>query len=157
MNTNLSLLGLTDARPQGARHNVYVSVGLTANSVVNFSGVVGTSVGSRTDVSFDTKTGNFTKYNGDTLTALYYHIVNLLTNTTVSVEVNNDFSSNENMLTIGSQHALDPLTTIKARVNNFRKASALTQHALTLKQIDNGVIVPPSGWKYAKCDMNENI
>nr|GEX07546.1 mitochondrial outer membrane protein porin of 34 kDa-like [Tanacetum cinerariifolium] len=43
---------------------VCASVGLTANPVVNFSGVVGTNIGAfGTDVSFDTKTGNFTKYN----------------------------------------------------------------------------------------------
>lgn len=40
------------------------SIGLTANPIVNFSGVVGTNVVSLgTDVSFDTKTGNFTKCN----------------------------------------------------------------------------------------------
>ncbi|KAL7613098.1 hypothetical protein Lser_V15G07702 [Lactuca serriola] len=127
---------------------ICTSVGLTANPIVNFSGVVGTNVGSiGTDVSFDTKTGNFTKYNagisfsnadliaaltlndkGDTLTASYYHIVKPLTNTAVGAEVNHSFSSNENTITIGSQHALDPLTTVKARVNNFGKASALIQH-----------------------------
>ncbi|CAI9272725.1 unnamed protein product [Lactuca saligna] len=127
---------------------ICTSVGLTANPIVNFSGVVGTNVSSiGTDVSFDTKTGNFTKYNagisfsnadliaaltlndkGDTLTASYYHIVKPLTNTAVGAEVNHSFSSNENTITIGSQHALDPLTTVKARVNNFGKASALIQH-----------------------------
>lgn len=43
---------------------VNASIGLTANPVVNLAGVVGTkalSVGA--DVSFDTATGNFTKYN----------------------------------------------------------------------------------------------
>nr|KAJ0196430.1 hypothetical protein LSAT_V11C700361050 [Lactuca sativa] len=89
MNANQSLLGQL--------------LMLTANLVVNLSGMVGTSVGSRTDVSFDTKTGNFTKYNvgisffnpnliaaftlndkGDTLTALQDYIVKPLTNTTVS-------------------------------------------------------------------------
>ena len=40
------------------------SIGLTANPVVNFSGVIGTSVVALgTDVSFDSKTGNFTKLN----------------------------------------------------------------------------------------------
>lgn len=40
------------------------SVGLTANPIVNFSGVVGTNVVALgTDVSFDTKEGNFTKCN----------------------------------------------------------------------------------------------
>lgn len=43
---------------------ISTSVGLTANPVVNFSGVIGTNlVGLGTDLSFDTKTGNFTKVN----------------------------------------------------------------------------------------------
>lgn len=40
------------------------SVGLTANPTINFSGVIGTSLAALgTDVSFDTQTGDFTKYN----------------------------------------------------------------------------------------------
>ena len=43
---------------------ISASVGLTANPIVNFSGVLGTNVlALGTDVSFDTKTGDFTKYN----------------------------------------------------------------------------------------------
>ncbi|XP_028078790.1 mitochondrial outer membrane protein porin of 34 kDa-like isoform X3 [Camellia sinensis] len=40
-------------------------IGLTANPIVNFSGVLGSNViALGTDVSFDTKTGEFTKCNG---------------------------------------------------------------------------------------------
>ncbi|KAI3829203.1 hypothetical protein L1987_03320 [Smallanthus sonchifolius] len=43
---------------------IATSIGLTANPIVNFSGVVGTNVDAiGTDVSFDTKTGNFTNVN----------------------------------------------------------------------------------------------
>lgn len=43
---------------------ISTSIGLTANPIVNFSGVVGTNLLSLgTDLSFDTKTGNFTKVN----------------------------------------------------------------------------------------------
>ena len=35
-----------------------------------------------------------------------------------------------------------------------RKAS---QHAASLTQLDNGVKVPPSGWKCAKCDLTTNL
>ncbi|KAF5769883.1 putative Porin domain superfamily, eukaryotic porin/Tom40 [Helianthus annuus] len=127
---------------------VCASVGVDANPIVNFSGVLGTNIHSiGADVSFDTKTGNFTKYNaglsfsnadliaaltlnnkGDTLNASYYHIVKPLTNTLVGAEVNHSFSSNENTIMVGTQHSLDPLTTVKARVNNLGKASALIQH-----------------------------
>ena len=65
---------------------------------------------------------------GDTLNASYYHIVKPLTNTYVGAEVNRCFSTNENTFTVGTQHSLDPLTTVKARVNNFGRASALIQH-----------------------------
>ncbi|MBA0731486.1 hypothetical protein Golax_020426 [Gossypium laxum] len=124
------------------------SIGLTANPIVNFSGVLGTNVlALGTDISFDTKTGNFTKCNagfsftnadliaslalnekGDSVNASYYHIVNPSTNTAVGAEVTHSFSTNVNTITVGTQHALDPSTTIKARVNNAGKASALIQH-----------------------------
>ncbi|KAF6159950.1 hypothetical protein GIB67_033034 [Kingdonia uniflora] len=127
---------------------IATSVGLTANPIVNFSGVVGTNVlGVGTDVSFDTKSGAFIKYNaglsfqntdliasanlndkGDSLCASYYHIVNPLTSTAVGAELTHTFSSNHNIITFGTQHALDPCTAVKARLNNFGKASALIQH-----------------------------
>ncbi|KAE9454543.1 hypothetical protein C3L33_13552, partial [Rhododendron williamsianum] len=127
---------------------ISTSMGLTATPIVNFSGVAGNSdLSLGADLSFDTATGNFTKYNaglnftktdliasltlndkGDTLAASYYHYVSPLTNTAVGAELTHSFSSNENTLTIGTQHALDPLTTVKARVNNYGKASTLIQH-----------------------------
>ena len=43
---------------------ISTSVGLTANPIVNFSGVVGTDVlALGTDVSYDTKIGELTKFN----------------------------------------------------------------------------------------------
>lgn len=127
---------------------ITTSVGLTANPIVNFAGVFGTNVVALgTDLSFDSKSGQFTKVNaglsfsnadliasltlndkGDTLSASYYHTVNPFTNTAVGAEVTHSFSTNENTITVGTQHALDPLTTVKARVNNFGKANALIQH-----------------------------
>ncbi|RWW11622.1 hypothetical protein GW17_00024753 [Ensete ventricosum] len=127
---------------------INASIGLTANPVVNLSGVVGSktlSVGA--DVAFDTATGKFVKYNaglsitnadliaaltlnnrGDNLSASYYHLVKSLSKTAVGAELTHCFSSNENTLTFGTQHALDLLTTVKARINSSGKASALIQH-----------------------------
>lgn len=51
-----------------------------------------------------------------------------MTNTAVGAELTHSFSTNENTITVGTQHALDPLTTVKARANNSGKASALIQH-----------------------------
>ncbi|KAJ4960275.1 hypothetical protein NE237_020185 [Protea cynaroides] len=127
---------------------ISTSIGLTANPVVNFSGVVGSNtVAVGTDVAFDTASGNFTKCNaglnftnadliaslfvndkGDKLTGSYFHLVSPLTNTAVGAELSHSFSTNENTLTIGTQHALDPLTTVKGRVNNYGKVSAVIQH-----------------------------
>ncbi|XVE85926.1 hypothetical protein DITRI_Ditri17bG0131200 [Diplodiscus trichospermus] len=140
--------GKVELQYQHEYAGISTSIGLTANPLVNFSGVVGNnclSVG--TDLSFDTASGNFTKLNaglnfthsdliasltlndkGDTLNASYYHIVSPLTNTAVGAELTHSFSSNENTLTIGTQHALDPLTMVKAHVNNYGRASALIQH-----------------------------
>lgn len=134
---------------------VSTSLGLTANPIVNFSGVAGNNVLSLgTDLSYDTATGNFTKYNGglsvttsdliasltlndkgNTLTASYYHTVSPLTSTAVGAELSHSFSTKENTLHIGTQHALDPLTTVKARVNNNGKASALIQHQFRPKSL----------------------
>ncbi|KQJ89949.1 mitochondrial outer membrane porin [Brachypodium distachyon] len=127
---------------------INASIGLTANPVVNLSGSFGTNalaVGA--DVSLDTATKNFTKYNaglsftnddltaslnlnnkGDSLTASYYHFVEKSTKTAVGAELTHSFSSNENTLIFGTQHTLDPLTLVKARINNSGKASALIQH-----------------------------
>ncbi|CAH9093023.1 unnamed protein product [Cuscuta europaea] len=134
---------------------INTSVGLTASPLVNFSGVAGTNnLAVGTDLSFDTASGNFDKINaglsfstsdlitsltlndkGDKLTASYYHTVRPLTNTTVGAELVHIFSSNENSLTIGTQHALDPLTTVKAKVNNNGKVHALIQHAFRPKSL----------------------
>ncbi|KAG2273903.1 hypothetical protein Bca4012_046179 [Brassica carinata] len=127
---------------------ICTSVGLTANPVVNFSGVIGTSVlALGTDVSFDTESSNFKHFNagvsftkddliasltlndkGEKLNASYYHIVNPLKNTVVGAEVSHNLKSQVNSITVGTQHALDPLTTVKARVNNAGIANALIQH-----------------------------
>jgi voltage-dependent anion channel protein 2 len=70
----------------------------------------------------------FRNNKGDNLTGSYYHLVNRVNNTAVGAELTHSFSSKENTITFGSQHALDPSTTVKARYNNHGLASALIQH-----------------------------
>ncbi|KAA0036442.1 mitochondrial outer membrane protein porin of 36 kDa-like [Cucumis melo var. makuwa] len=140
--------GKVELQYQHEYAGISTGIGLTASPIVNFAGVIGNeklSLG--TDLSFDTASGNITKLNaglsythsdliaaltlndkGDALTASYYHLVSPLSNTAVGAELSHSFSSNENTLTIGTQHALDPLTSVKARVNNYGRASALIQH-----------------------------
>ncbi|CAN6847892.1 unnamed protein product [Brassica oleracea] len=127
---------------------ICTSVGLTASPIVNFSGVVGNNVlALGTDVSFNTQSGGFKHFNagfsftkddliaaltlndkGDKLNASYYHIVNPLSNTVVGAEVTHSFTTQKNAITVGAQHAIDPLTTVKARLNNDGVANALIQH-----------------------------
>lgn len=60
----LSLLKQVELQYQHDYAGISSSIGLTASPIVNFSGVVGNnSLALGTDVSFDTASGNFTKYN----------------------------------------------------------------------------------------------
>eukprot|EP00252_Welwitschia_mirabilis_P025244 TRINITY_DN77_c0_g2_i1.p1 TRINITY_DN77_c0_g2~~TRINITY_DN77_c0_g2_i1.p1 ORF type:complete len:277 (+),score=46.83 TRINITY_DN77_c0_g2_i1:155-985(+) len=124
------------------------SIGLTATPVANFSGVFGNdnfALGG--EVEFDTASGGLLKCNaglsyskpdfvssftvtnkGDVLKASYLHTVSPLTKTAVGAEIQHSCSKSENTFTIGTQHALDPLTTVKARLDNYGKAAALVQH-----------------------------
>ncbi|KAF5178304.1 Mitochondrial outer membrane protein porin [Thalictrum thalictroides] len=127
---------------------ISTSMGLTANPIVNFSGVIGTNtLALGTDVSFDTATRNLTKCNGalsysnsdliaslnvndkgDTVNASFYQVLKHLNNSAVGAELSHSISTNENTLTIGTQHQLDPLTVVKGRVNNYGKVSGVLQH-----------------------------
>lgn len=66
MKTNLCLYTMYVQLELQCLHDyagITTSVGLTANPTVNVSYLFGTSVASvGTDISLDTKTGNFTKY-----------------------------------------------------------------------------------------------
>ena len=65
---------------------------------------------------------------GDSLVASYYHLVKHHSGTAVGAELSHSFSRNESTIIFGSQHSLDPQTTVKARFNNYGMASALVQH-----------------------------
>ena len=51
-----------------------------------------------------------------------------LTKAVVGVEISHNFSRSENIFTIGTEHALDPLTTVKGCLNNYGRAAALLKH-----------------------------
>nr|GEY27611.1 mitochondrial outer membrane protein porin of 34 kDa-like [Tanacetum cinerariifolium] len=133
---------------------ISASVGLLGNPIMRYSGLMGTkarSIGS--DISFDTNTGSCTNYSvgfsfskegsiatltlndkddgsGGTLSGSYYRSVKSLTNTHIGAEINLSFSTNKSTFMVGAEHVLDPLTTVKARVNSSGVASALIQHKL---------------------------
>ena len=47
----------------------------------------------------------------------------------------------------------DPLARLGRRCLRLRPA----RHADSLVQLDNGVRIPPSGWKCSRCDLTENL
>uniref|UniRef100_A0A0C9S6F9 TSA: Wollemia nobilis Ref_Wollemi_Transcript_15001_1301 transcribed RNA sequence n=1 Tax=Wollemia nobilis TaxID=56998 RepID=A0A0C9S6F9_9CONI len=124
------------------------SIGLTPTPIVEFSGTVGSdeiSVGG--EVGFETASGAFTKYSagvgitkpefsaaviladkGDTVKASYIHALNPVTKASVAAEITHKFSTNQNTFTFGTFHSVDPLTTMKTRINNQGKLGALIQH-----------------------------
>ncbi|KAF2573621.1 hypothetical protein F2Q70_00004856 [Brassica cretica] len=84
-------------------------------------------------VSFDTESGNFKHFNtgvsfteDDLIAALTLNDKG--ENTVVGAEVNHNLKSQVISITVGAQHSLDPLTTVKARVNNAGIANPLIQH-----------------------------
>ncbi|KAJ7530814.1 hypothetical protein O6H91_14G020500 [Diphasiastrum complanatum] len=127
---------------------ISTAVGLTASPVVDFTGAIGSDgLAAGGEVAFNTASGSFTKYNagigftkpdfsaavhfvdkGDIIKATYSHTVSPLTRTTVGAEIAHKLSTNENTFTIGGLHSLDPLTTVKARLNNQGKLAAVIQH-----------------------------
>ncbi|XP_010938962.1 mitochondrial outer membrane protein porin 5 [Elaeis guineensis] len=131
------------------------AVALKQSSVVDLSGTVGAhGIAFGAEAGFDTSSGSFTKYSagislgkpdynasiiladkGDALRASYvYHLDESQKNAVVG-EITRRFSTNENTFTVGGQYALDPLTTVKSRLNNSGKLAALLQHELKSKSI----------------------
>jgi len=124
------------------------SIGLTPNPLVDVTAAIGSEglvIGG--EVGYDTATGRLTKYNagvgftkpdfstavtlidkGDTVKASYLHLINPTSRTQVAAEIAHKFSKNENTFTVGGLYELDPLTTLKGRLNNHGKMAALLQH-----------------------------
>ncbi|KAI8543441.1 hypothetical protein RHMOL_Rhmol08G0218200 [Rhododendron molle] len=120
------------------------------NSLLNFSGVTGNSLLSiGTDLSFNPATRQLDKYNaglsfnipilnasltsddmGDMLRASCYSSISPLTKTAIALELNHQFSRNETTLTCGAQHAIFPVTLVKARASCDGKLGALIQQQL---------------------------
>eukprot|EP00252_Welwitschia_mirabilis_P014515 TRINITY_DN3184_c0_g1_i1.p1 TRINITY_DN3184_c0_g1~~TRINITY_DN3184_c0_g1_i1.p1 ORF type:complete len:170 (-),score=31.65 TRINITY_DN3184_c0_g1_i1:191-700(-) len=124
------------------------AVGLASKPLVDFSAAIGTetfTVGG--EVSYDTALGLLTKYNagigitkpefnasvvladkGETLKASLTKEFDTISKTVLAAEISRNFPANQNTITVGSSYALDPLTIVKARLNNHGKLGALLQH-----------------------------
>lgn len=100
---------------------------------VSAENVANSSIGGITLRAFLTWNSLCKSDEGDNLNASCYHIVRPLTSTAVGAELSHSFSTQDNTRTVGTQHALDPMTTVKARMSNRWRASALIQHEWRLK------------------------
>uniref|UniRef100_A0A8C4P1H0 Ubiquitin carboxyl-terminal hydrolase n=1 Tax=Dicentrarchus labrax TaxID=13489 RepID=A0A8C4P1H0_DICLA len=45
----------------------------------------------------------------------------------------------------------------KQELESWEEEIQVSRHARSLRQLDNGVRIPPSGWKCQKCEMRENL
>ncbi|KAK3035671.1 hypothetical protein RJ639_032543 [Escallonia herrerae] len=129
---------------------ITAGINLTVPPITNFSAVIGRNflcIG--TDLSFDSATRTFAKCNAgfsfnspvldasmtlndkcDNLKASFYRSVNPLTTSAIAAELSHKFFSNETTLAFGAQHALFPVTVLKARVDTRGNVGALLQQEL---------------------------
>ncbi|XP_014519367.1 mitochondrial outer membrane protein porin 2 [Vigna radiata var. radiata] len=128
---------------------------LNQSPVIDVSATVGTpSIAFGGEAGYDTTSGRFTKYTagisvtkadssasiilgdkGDSIKASYVHHLDLLKKSAAVAEVTRKFSTNENILTVGGSFAVDPLTQVKARLNNQGHLGALLQHEIIPKSV----------------------
>ncbi|KAK8937954.1 Mitochondrial outer membrane protein porin 5 [Platanthera guangdongensis] len=126
------------------------SVAMKRSPVVDFSATFGAhGIVFGAEAGFDTASGVLTKYNaglgvkkpeldvsvivadkGDTIRASYLHHFDKKQNSSAVAEITKRFSTNEKTFSVGGAYEMDPLTTVKARLNNSGKLGALLQHGV---------------------------
>uniref|UniRef100_A0A672RMI0 Ubiquitin carboxyl-terminal hydrolase 13 n=1 Tax=Sinocyclocheilus grahami TaxID=75366 RepID=A0A672RMI0_SINGR len=63
-----------------------------------------------------------------------------------------------NLVTIACDAVLNASSPYKKQeADSWEEEIQVSRHARSLRQQDNGVRIPPSGWKCAKCEMRENL
>ncbi|OWM82103.1 mitochondrial outer membrane protein porin 2-like [Punica granatum] len=131
------------------------SVALRQSPLINISATVGTpSMAFGAEVGYDTNSGTLTKYSagvsaqksdayasiilgdkGDSIRASYVHHVDKLKKSAAAGEVMRKFSTNENIVTVGGQYTIDPLTVVKGKLNNYGTLGAVLQHEIIPKSL----------------------
>ncbi|RVX23321.1 Mitochondrial outer membrane protein porin 2 [Vitis vinifera] len=131
------------------------SVALNQSPAVDLSVTIGTpSIAFGAEAGYDTTSGCFTKYTagisvakpdscasiilgdkGDTIRASYVHHLDSLKKSAAVGEISRRFSTNDNTFTVGGSYAIDPLTNVKAKLNNHGNLGALLQHEIIPKSI----------------------
>ncbi|KAF8377644.1 hypothetical protein HHK36_031027 [Tetracentron sinense] len=134
---------------------VTTAIALNQSPAVDLSATIGTpSITFGAEAGYETTSGTFIKYNagisvtkldssasiiladkGDMIRASYVHHLDLLKRSSAVGEITRRFSTNDNTLTVGGSFAVDPLTVVKAKLNNHGKLGALLQHELKPKSI----------------------
>ncbi|EEF37098.1 mitochondrial outer membrane protein porin 2 [Ricinus communis] len=131
------------------------ALALSKSPGVDVSATIGTpAIAFGAEASYDTTTGNFTKYTsgisvtkpdscasiilghkGDTIKASYLHYLDQSKKSAGVAEISRRFSTNENTITVGGSYAVDHLTVVKAKLNNYGKLGALLQHEIIPKSM----------------------
>ncbi|KAF5736223.1 mitochondrial outer membrane protein porin 2-like [Tripterygium wilfordii] len=131
------------------------AVGLNQSPVIDVTATIGTpGIAFGGEAGYDTPSGAFTKYTagisvtkpdwsfsiilgdkGDTIRSSYVHHLDQLKKTAAVGELARRFSTNENTFTVGGSYVVDPLTVVKAKLNNNGKLGAVLQHEVIPKSI----------------------
>lgn len=72
---------------------------------------------------------------GDSINASYFHHLDQFKKSVAVAEITRRFSTNQNTITVGGSFAIDPLTQVKARLNNRGMLGALLQHEIFPKSV----------------------
>ncbi|KAJ7952759.1 Outer mitochondrial membrane protein porin [Quillaja saponaria] len=131
------------------------AIALHQSPAIDISATIGTpAIAFGAEAGYDTTSGNFTKYTagisvskpdasasiligdkGDSLRASYIHHLDQFKKSAAVGEISRKFSTNENTFTVGGSYAVDHLTVVKAKLNNYGKLGALLQHEVIPKSV----------------------
>uniref|UniRef100_A0A7N0T4P1 Uncharacterized protein n=1 Tax=Kalanchoe fedtschenkoi TaxID=63787 RepID=A0A7N0T4P1_KALFE len=131
------------------------AVSLNQTPVVDLSATLGNpTIAFGAEAGYETSTGNFTKYTagigvtqpdssasvllgdkGDSLKVSFVKNLDKLKRTNLAGEFSRRFSTNENTVTVGCSHIIDPLTQVKVKLNNHGQLATVLQHEVIPKSL----------------------
>ncbi|XP_050205857.1 mitochondrial outer membrane protein porin 2-like [Mercurialis annua] len=129
------------------------ALALDKSPAIEFSSTVGTSAFAfGAEAGYDTTSGKLTKYaagftmtkadttcsvilgdKADIMKVAWSKYLDQSKRSAFAVEVSRRFSTNESGYALGGSYAIDPLTTVKATINNYGKLGAVLQHEMIPK------------------------
>lgn len=72
---------------------------------------------------------------GDSVKVSFVKNVDKLKRTTLAGEFSRRFSTNQNTVTVGCSHIVDPLTQVKVKLNNHGQLATVLQHEVIPKSL----------------------